>query len=309
MTGDHAIQPGVVALHLFSLLLAPLLPGLVARVKAVAAGRRGPPILQLWYDLAKLARKGAVYARVTSWIFRAGPSTGLACLLTCWILLPSWGRPAILPFAGDLILFVYLLGLARFVTVLAAIDTGSSFEGMGASREMTFSALAEPALFLGLATLARATGSFSLSGILGDAARGAWGGAGPALALTAVTLFVVLLAENARIPVDDPSTHLELTMIHEVMVLDHSGPDLAFIQYGAALKLWVFQAILVGLIVPVRTGSLLADGAAFLGGMILVSIAVGIVESVLARLQLSRVPQLLIGAGALAAFGLILTVR
>ena len=303
------LRPEILLLHAMSLLAAPLLPGLIGRTKAIVAGRTGPPLLQGYSDLWKLLRKGAVYSRMTSWIFRAGPVAGLAAIVTAWCLLPSWGVAAPLSFRGDLVLFVYLLGLARFLTVLAALDTGSSFEGMGASREITFSALAEPALFLALATLARATGAFSLSGMLGGGVTQAWGPSGSALALTAVCLFVVLLAENSRIPVDDPNTHLELTMIHEVMVLDHGGPDLAFIQYGAALKLWIFEALLTGLILPVRTGQFLPDAAAFLLGMISVSVIIGVVESIMARLQLSRVPQLLIGAGALAAFGLILTVR
>ncbi|HEY3175252.1 MAG TPA: NADH-quinone oxidoreductase subunit H [Candidatus Polarisedimenticolia bacterium] len=303
------MRPELLLLHALSLAAAPLLPGLIVRTKALIAGRTGPPLLQGYSDLWKLMGKGAVYSDVTSWLFRAGPVAGLASVVTAWCLLPSWGVSAPLSFAGDLVLFVCLLGLSRFLTVLAALDTGSSFEGMGASREITFSALTEPALFLALATLARATGATSLSGMLGGRMTHAWGAAGSSLALTAVCLFVVLLAENARIPVDDPATHLELTMIHEVMVLDHGGPDLAFIQYGAALKLWVFQALLVGLTLPVRTGGLLADAAAFLMGMIILSMVIGVVESIMARLQLSRVPQLLIGAGALAAFGLILTVR
>ena len=140
----------------------------------------------------------------------------------------------------------------RFVTVLAALDTGSAFEGMGASREVQFAALAEPALLLGLAVLVRSTGSLSLSGAFAALTPAAWAHQGAALVLVLGTLFVVFLAENARIPVDDPNTHLELTMIHEVMVLDHGGPDLGLIHYGAALKLWVLGALLVGVALPVQ---------------------------------------------------------
>src|SRR5262249_25388796 len=160
-------------------------------------------------------------------------------------LLPFGGVPALLSFPGDVVLFAYLLGLARFFTVLAALDTGSSFEGMGASREVTFSALAEPALFLGLATIARHTDTLSLSGMFGVTTGASWHHTGPALALVAAAFIVIFLAENARIPVDDPTTHLELTMIHEVMVLDHSGPDFAFILYSSALKLWLLGTLLV----------------------------------------------------------------
>ena len=219
------------------------------------------------------------------------------------------GAPAAVSFAGDFILFAYLLGLARFFTALAALDTGSAFEGMGAAREVTFASLAEPALFLCLLVLARATGTSSLSGMLGAGLSGAWGGAAPALLLAAISLFVIALAENARIPVDDPNTHLELTMIHEVMVLDHSGPDLAFILYGASLKLFLFGAVLVRLVLGFRFESLLAAEAAFAAGMVGFAILVGVTESVMARLRLVRVPQMLVGASVLSVFALVLLLR
>jgi formate hydrogenlyase subunit 4 len=290
-----------------SLALAPLLVGVVNRVKAIFAGRRGPPLGQLYADLARLARKGAVYSRTTTWIFKAGPAVGLAGVATACLLVPFGGAPALLSFDGDFVLLAYLLGLARFATVLAALDTGSAFEGMGAAREVTFSALAEPALFLALVTVARATGAISLSGMLGPALAGAWTDAAPALLLAAIAVFVVALAENARIPVDDPNTHLELTMIHEVMVLDHSGPDLALILYGAALKLFLFGAIAVRL----AFGAFGSAGSvpAFLAGMLAFAVLVGVVESVMARLRMARVPQLLVGASVLSAFGLVLLLR
>jgi formate hydrogenlyase subunit 4 len=294
---------------LLALLLAPLAPGFIARTKSIMAGRTGPPLLQGWYDVAKLLRKGAVFSDTTTWLFRAGPIVGLAAIASALALIPWGGAPAPLAFPGDFILLVLLLALVRFVTVLAALDTGSSFEGMGASREAAFAIPVEPALLLGFATLARCTGSLSLSEMLGAPAGPAWGRMGPALALVVVSLFVLLLAENSRIPVDDPNTHLELTMIHEVMVLDHGGPDLAFLEVASALKLWLFEALLVGLVLPFHTGSLAGDVVVFLAGMALVSIAVGVVESSMARLQLPRVPQLLLGATVLSGFSLILTLR
>ncbi len=294
---------------LLALVLSPLLLGVINRTKARFAGRRGQPVLQLYFDLAKLLRKGAVYSRTTTWVFRAGPMVGLAAALTAILLVPLGALPAPLAFGGDLVLFAYLLGLMRFFTVLAALDTGSSFEGMGASREVLFSALAEPALLLGLAALARRADSLSLSGIMAAVSPVAWGTGGVVLALVTAALMVVLLAENARIPVDDPNTHLELTMIHEVMVLDHSGPDLAMILYGAALKLWVMSALLAGLIVPLRSGKVWLDAAGTLGGLLIVAVLIGIVESSMARLRLLRVPQLLVAAGALAALALILVLR
>ncbi len=294
---------------LLFLALPPLLLGVVNRVKALVAGRRGPPLWQLYADLWKLLRKGAVYSRTTTWVFRAGPVVGLAAVATAGLMLPVAGLPAPLAFAGDFVLLASLLGLARFVTALAALDTGSSFEGMGAAREVTFASLAEPALFVALVVLARATGSLSLSGMLGADLPAAWSSAGPALLLAAIALFVVALAENARIPIDDPNTHLELTMIHEVMVLDHSGPDLAFILYGAALKFFLFGAVLVRLALGFAAPEPAAALLVFLLGMLGFAAAVGTVESVMARLRLTRVPQLLVGASVLSVFALVLLLR
>jgi formate hydrogenlyase subunit 4 len=165
---------------------------------------------------------------------------------------------------------------------------------------VAFSALAEPALLLALAALARRTHGLSLSAIVAAVTPGAWGEAAPALALVAAALLVVFLAENGRIPVDDPTTHLELTMIHEVMVLDHGGPDLAFILYGAALKLWLLGALVVGLVVPVRSASTWLDAAATAAGMAVLAVLVGLVESQMARLRLVHVPNLLVGATVLS---------
>ncbi len=297
------------ALHLAALLaLPPLLLGVVNRTKAIVGGRKGPPLLQPYLDLAKLLRKGAVYSRTTTWVFRAGPVIGLAAVTAAGLLLSMAGAPAAISFAGDFVLFAYLLGLARFFTALAALDTGSAFEGMGAAREVTFASLAEPALFLCLLVLARASGSLSLSGMLGPALPGAWATAAPGLLLAAIGLFVIALAENSRIPVDDPTTHLELTMIHEVMVLDHGGPDLALILYGAAMKLFLFGAILSRLVLGHAAGTLASEALFFLG-LLGFAVGVGVVESVMARLRIVRVPQLLVGASVLSAFALVLLLR
>ena len=189
------------------LALSPLLLGVVGRVKSLFAGRKGPPLLQPYHDLRRLLGKQAVYSRTTTWTFRAGPLVGLGGVVAAGLLMSFGGAPAIVPFPGDFILFAYLLGLARFATALAALDTGSSFEGMGAAREVTFAAFAEPALFLCLVALVRATGSLSLSGMLKEGLPELWHAQAPALLLAAVALVAVALAENARIPVDDPATH------------------------------------------------------------------------------------------------------
>jgi formate hydrogenlyase subunit 4 len=296
-----SLLPPIVAV-----ILAPMLLGIINRTKAMFAGRVGQPLLQPYFDLWKLLGKGAVYSRTTTWVFRAGPMIGLASMLVATTLLPFGSCPAPLGFPGDLILLAYLLGLARLFTVLAALDTGSPFEGMGASREMLFSALAEPALLLGLAAVARRTEVLSLSEMQLAITGSLWMKSGLTLILVAVALGVVLLTENSRIPIDDPNTHLELTMIHEVMVLDHSGPDFAFILYGAALKLWILGGLIIGVVVPLRTGLILTDLVLALAAMLVLAIAVGVVESTMARLRLIRVPQLLVGAVTLSILALIL---
>jgi formate hydrogenlyase subunit 4 len=294
---------------LMALCASPLLLGLINRTKAICAGRKGQPLFQVYYDLIKLMRKQAVYSRTTTGIFRLGPMITLAAMGAALFMIPWGGVPATLSFAGDFVLVLYLLGIGRFMTIIAALDTGSSFEGMGASREAFFSALTEPVVFAVLVTLVRLTGELSLTDLYGAVTPDLWVSSGAILILMIVILLVLLLTENSRIPVDDPTTHLELTMIHEVMVLDHGGPDLAFILYGAALKLWIFSALLAGLAAPMRTGNTLVDSAAFLSGMLVVSVAVGIVESTMARLRLLLVPRMLVGATAIAAVCIYLTLK
>jgi formate hydrogenlyase subunit 4 len=304
---------------LAAMILSPLLIGIINRTKAFFAGRKGQPLLQLYYDLFRLFQKSAVYSHSTSWVFRAGPPVGLAAAMTTLLVLPIGGGAACVNFTGDLIFLIYLLGVMRFFTVIAALDTGSAFEGMGASREVQFSVLAEPALLLSLLAMGEIGESaldaavslprLSLSGIYAGLSFSAWMHSGTVLLLAASALFIVLLTENARIPVDDPTTHLELTMIHEVMVLDHSGPDFAMILYGSAIKLWIFGTLLAGILVPVRSGNFLLDGAATLAGIFLLAIGIGVIESSMARLRLLRVPQLLSGAGVLAILAIVLVLK
>ncbi len=291
---------------LLALIFAPLLRGIINRVKAFFAGRRGPPLLQPYYDIGKLLRKGAVYSQTTSWVFLTGPIAGLAISIACLFFLPFGNIPACISFQGDLILVIYLLGLLRFFTVLAAMDTGSAFEGMGASREMTFSALAEPTMLFGLAAIARKAGSFSLTPMIHEITPTIWETGAPTLALVIIGLFLVFLAENSRIPVDDPTTHLELTMIHEVMILDHGGVDLGFIEYASSVKMWILGSMLVGLAVPVRTGDLAIDLLAVCAGMALLAILIGIIESTMARFRMMLVPQLLVGACVFSIIGFLI---
>lgn len=291
---------------ILALILAPMLFGIINRTKAFFGGRQGQLVYQPYLDLWKLFHKGAVYSNVTTWIFRTSPVVGMAVAICAVCIIPLGKSPSLISFAGDLLVVAYLFGLMRFFTVIAAMDTGSAFEGMGASREVQFSALAEPALLLALAVVARVTGTWSLASMTQSVTPQLWYSHLPPLLLVIIGLFIVLLAENSRIPVDDPNTHLELTMIHEVMVLDHSGVDFGLITYGAALKMWALAALIVGLILPPSSGVLWYDSALSLGAMAAVAICVGIVESSLARLSLLRVPQLLAGASAMSLVGLLL---
>lgn len=280
------------------LLLAPLLPGIINKVKAWVAGRKGPPVLQLYYDLARLWRKSVVMSQLASPAFIILPAVSWVALFGAAMLLPLGPAGAALAFRGDVLLLLYLLALSRFCTAWAAMETGSAFEGMGAAREVSYAVLAEAALIAAILSLSVQTGSVSLTEMLAPSA-------GPGVVLLAAGLFLVLLAENCRVPFDDPNTHLELTMIHEVMVLDHSGPPLAAILHGASMKLLLFSLLLVQAVLPLKGLSAWAATGLLVGGVLVVTIGVGIVESLLARLAFKRVPQLLTVAFLLTLFALL----
>lgn len=295
-----------------SLALSPLLLGVINRVKARAGGRRGRPLLQLYFDIAKLLRKNSVYPKTTTWFFRAAPIAGVATALPALLLLPFGGVPAVVSFPGDFLVLAGLLALSRFALILGALDTGSAFEGMGAAREGLFSAMAEPVLLFCLMVLAYESREHTLSLMLGGLPSAVWLAQWPMYLLLAIALFFLLLTENCRIPVDDPNTHLELTMIHEVMILDHSGPDLALLEYAAALKLWLFSLLIAGVALPQTRGLLFAESPAAgdaslaldaglaLAVVFVIAVLVGCVESAMARLRLERVPQILALAGSFA---------
>jgi formate hydrogenlyase subunit 4 len=281
------------------LLLAPLLPGIINKVKAWVAGRRGPPVLQLYYDLARLWRKGVVLSTLASPGFIAGPAVAWIALAGAAILLPLGPAGALVSFRGDVLLWIYLLALARFGTAWAALETGSAFEGMGAAREVSYAVLAEAALITAVLSLSVHTGSVTLVGMLAPAA-------GAGAVLLAAGLFTVLLAENCRVPFDDPNTHLELTMIHEAMILDHSGPPLAVILHGAAMKLLLFALLLTEAVLPVDAVTPLVGAGALAAGVLTVTIGVGLVESLLARFAFRRVPLLLTTGFLLCVFALLI---
>ena len=298
--------------HLLSiavlLLGPPLLLGAINRTKAAFAGRQGPPLLQPYLELRRLWHKSTVFSTATALPFRLGPIVSVATALLALTLIPLAGHAPLLAFRGDMLLLVYLLALGRFAIALAALDTASPFEGMGSAREVTFGALAEPALLLGLIILVRLTGSTSLSVMLAPALTEHWTAGAASLVLVAISWFVVMLAENSRIPFDDPNTHLELTMVHEVMVLDHSGPLLGLVHYAAALKLFVYAALLQRILIPRSVGPWL-DWVVFAAGVLAIAVAIGVAESMLARVRLLAVPRLLVAASLASIFGVLLLTR
>lgn len=294
----------VIASPIAALVFSPLLTGIISRTKALFAGRKGQPLLQAYHDLFRLFRKGTVTSRTTSWIFQAAPVVIFAATLAATCFVPFLKMGSQPRFSGDAVMLLYLLGLARFFLILSALDTGSAFEGMGASREAFFSALAEPVLFVCLLTIMRANRTGSVMAAL----------SAPMVAdsitvlLSALPLFIVLLAENARIPFDDPNTHLELTMIHEVMILDNSGPGLALLEYASAIKLWLFSLVLARILLPGSGAAPWSQVIMLWALLALTAVLVGVVESVTARVPLLKVPQLLFAAGVIALLGFFISV-
>jgi formate hydrogenlyase subunit 4 len=293
--------------NLAAMLVLPfVLHGVVNRVKSLWSGRKGPPILQLAFDVLRLVRKRSVYSSTTSGLFRVAPYVLLATAVSSASVTPLLGVAPISSFSYDFVWLAYLAGLGRVAVLLAALDTGSSFEGMGAAREATFATLIEPAFFLVMGALCLVSGAHTLQGALSVRVDS---GAELVLWIAAlVTLLIALQVEAARVPVDDPATHLELTMIHEVMVLDHSGPDLAAIQVASALKLLVGSSMIATLMNPWLGRG---PGWAMVGNVALclgVAVTVGTIESLVARLRMRAVPQYLAVALASGAVALLAAV-
>ncbi len=279
------------------LAVAPLLRSGIKKMKATMQTRKGPPLLQGYYDLAKLLRKETVRSETASWVYVLGPRVYFAAAVAATTLVPVLVAAAPLEGAGGILGLVGILALGRFALAAAALDTGSPFGGMGSSREMTIAALAEPALMLGLFTSALAAGSLDLGAVVrGALVPGALFRPSDILALAG--LFVVLIAETGRIPVDNPATHLELTMIHEAMVLEYSGPDLALVEWASALKELLYITLLIDLFVPVgiatttTAASLAVAVAAWAGKVLVFAVAITLVETTNAKLRLFRVPEL-----------------
>lgn len=229
--------------------VAPLVNGVIGKVKALTQKRQGAPVWQMYFDLYKLIKKQAVVSETASWIFRATPYIVFATAITAAMLVPVSTMAAPEEIPGDMIMLVYILALGRFFMMLAALDTGSTFGGMGSSREAMISSLIEPSILISLFTVGLIAHSTSLYQIM-VTAQGAIPFADPATPMVFLALFAVTIAETSRIPVDDPATHLELTMVHEAMILEYSGRHLALLEFGAAIKQLIFITLLVNIFLP-----------------------------------------------------------
>jgi formate hydrogenlyase subunit 4 len=290
------------------LAVAPLLRGTIKKMKATMQLRKGPPLLQGYYDLAKLFRKETVRSETASWVYVLGPRLYFAAAVAATMLVPVLVAASPLDGAGGILGLVGILALGRFALAAAALDTGSPFGGMGSSREMTIAALAEPALMLGLFTSALAAGSLDLGAVVrGALAPGALFRPSDILALSG--LFVVLIAETGRIPVDNPATHLELTMIHEAMLLEYAGPDLALVEWASALKELLYITLLIDLFIPFGIATTIAPGpvaiaaVAWVTKVFVFGVVITLVETTNAKLRLFRVPELVavsLGLGFIA---------
>jgi formate hydrogenlyase subunit 4 len=304
---DLAVQG---AQMLLVLLLAPLLTGLTRKVKAHLLRRQGPPLIQPYRDLVRLMRKEVVLAENASWLFRVIPYLVFAATWVAASLVPTFRTGLLFSWCADLIAIIALLGSARFYQALAGLDVGTSFGGIGSSREVMIASLAEPAMVMIVFTLALIAGSTQLSTMASFLISGE-AGLRVSLGLALIALIIVAIAENARIPVDNPATHLELTMVHEAMVLEYSGRHLALIELAASLKLLLYVSLIAclftpwGMAAPDTGVAWLAIGvAAYLGKLAAGGVLLAVFETSIAKMRVFRVPEFL---GAALMLGLLAT--
>jgi len=294
------------------LAVSPLLVGLIRKVKSRFQLRRGAPVLQPYADLAKLFRKQPVISTTTSWIFTATPYVVFASTLSAGLLVPTFTSQTPMNFAGNIIALVYLFALGTFFLILAGLDAGSAFGGMGSSREAIVASLTEPAMMLSIFAIALTAGSTNLSTVVHKTAlmEGIVTDPSPHL-MAFAALFIVALAETGRVPVDNPATHLELTMIHEGMVLEYSGRYLALIEWAAGLKLAVFLSLIANVFAPWGIATTVAPAAMGIGLLVYVvkiaalAVSIGVIECMFAKLRLFRVTDFLGVAFILALLGLL----
>jgi formate hydrogenlyase subunit 4 len=299
-----SLLQGIISL-LIILGLAPLLVGLVNKQKAILTGRIGAPILQPYFDLKRLLRKETINANSSSFISIISPVINLVAVITAAAMLPiGFARPLI-SFEGDIILFAYILGLARFFQILAAMDIGSSFEGMGAAREATFAVFAEPIFFFTLGSIAFMNGLTSIYDIyhsirLDNVSYIVF------IIVCSISVFILAVTECSRMPVDDPNTHLELTMIHEVMILDNSGIDLFLYQYSSFIKLFIYVIPETSFFYPFGVQNYSLAIIIFVVVVLLLSAALAIVETITSRFKMKRIPQYLLFATAIGILNLLI---
>jgi formate hydrogenlyase subunit 4 len=289
-----------------TILLAPFYSAIILKVKAFFGGKKGPSFLINYYTLIKLLKKGSVYSESTTFIFKLSPIVTLSVSFVVLLFFPIAGFQPIFSFQGDVIFLLYLFGLARFFTILAGLDTASPFEGMGTAREAFFSMIGELTLFTVLILFFLISNKLSLAAYFGKLeSMTLWQTIGPPIVLVILALYNVALTENCRVPVDDPATHLELTMIHEVMILDHSGPDLAFLELGAQLKLIFYSSLIACLVFPFQLGSMLANAITFFLVLVGIYVVIGITESVIARYKMTKTPKFILFSFAMTLFATI----
>ena len=280
---------------LIIIALAPLLSGIIKKVKAFFQIRKGPSIFQPYYDIAKLLRKDSVVSENVSWIFYASPLVSFAAILTAGLLIPIFISDIPFGFAGDLIAVVYLFALARFFTALASLDAGSSFGGMGGSREMFVASLVEPAMMLSIFAVAVNAGSTNLGSISQTVSNLGIDAMSPSYLLAFVAFFIIAIAETGRIPVDNPATHLELTMIHEAMILEYSGKQLAIVELAAMMKLLLVFSLLASIFFPwgMDAAGIPAALGIYLIKIAILGVAMAVVETSTAKWRLFRLPELM----------------
>ncbi|OFY64539.1 MAG: hypothetical protein A3H98_01065 [Bacteroidetes bacterium RIFCSPLOWO2_02_FULL_36_8] len=275
----------------FSLIIISSLffSGIIIRTKCIFSGRKGPGIFQPIKDIRKLLRKGSVYSDTSSFIFKIAPTLYFSTLLTATLFIPFGDEPGLISFKGDFVFFAYLLALGKFFMIISSLDTGSSFEGMGASREALYSMLVEPAFFILMGSFALLTGHLSFYEIFSHLHFGSYISYAVG-ALAAFVFVIIAMIENSRMPIDDPKTHLELTMIHEVMILDNSGFDLGLILYGSSLKFAMYGAIISNFFLT-RGKEWFFSVLIFAGIQLLLAVIIGAIESFMARFRMNHNPQ------------------
>ncbi len=285
--------------------VSPLLVGLINKQKALLTGRAGAPIWQPYYELLRLSRKETIYATTASFISRLAPVVSFSAILIAGFMLPIGYIRPLLSFNGDIIVFAYLLGLARFFQIIGAMDIGSSFEGMGAAREATFAVFAEPIYFFTIGSLAFVSGYTSLYEVylsihLDNPSSLVF------IIVSSISAFFLMVTECSRMPIDDPTTHLELTMIHEVMILDNSGIDLFLYQYSSYIKIMIYGIYEVLFFNPFSLQNQLLGFSLFAVILLLLSTVIAWVETMIARLKMKSIPQYLLFATAIGILNLLI---